>query len=110
VRKKKAKARVTVATWIPSRPDALGPAASSVVSSPPLATAGTGSPSLLVPLVLAVAALIAVLTCGLALLPPRALPRQVVLMVYDRRDAMITGGLAMAGAMFIGIAITLLSR
>jgi hypothetical protein len=81
-----------------------------VIPSAPLSTAASGSPSLLVPLILAVAALIAVLTGGLALLPPRALPRNVVLMVFDRREAMITGGFAMAIAMFIGIAITLLSR
>ena len=101
-----------VSNWTPRRPDKLGPAGNLSVPAPlaRVSTVSSSSPSLLLPLVLALAGVIALLSVALALLPMRALPRQVVLMVYDRREAMIMGGFGMALAIFVGLAITLLGR
>ncbi len=85
-------------------PELKRPRASQVPAVLPAAAAGSDS-SFLLPLALGFVLGLSLLIIALALTPPWALPRQVQVLVYDRREVMIFGGFAIA--LSIGLSITL---
>jgi hypothetical protein len=82
------------------QPASLGPA---VV---PMAGLGSGSSSSLLPLLLAIALTLSLIVVGIAMTPPGALPRPVGIVVYEQRDSLVFGGMAIALGIGVGLLIT----
>jgi hypothetical protein len=83
----------------------LGPA--SLGSTVAVANLSSGSSSSLLPLLLGIALGLSLVVVGLALTPPRALPRPVGILVYEQRESLVFGGVAIALAISLGLLITL---
>jgi hypothetical protein len=94
-------------TWTPRGPDPLGPAS---LATTPVAAAvgGTNSSANALRVVLACALLLSLLVVAIAAIPPWLVPRHVNGIAYEHREAVITGGAAVAASIAIGLAIALL--
>jgi hypothetical protein len=93
-------------TWRPRGPDALGPA---TLATPVAAAVGDSSSSAnALRVVLACAFLLSLLVVAVAAIPPWLVPRHVNGLAYEHREAVITGGTAVAASIAIGLAIALL--
>jgi len=104
---KRANVVTTSSTWTPRGPDA--PAAASLAATPVAATVGQASSSAnALRIGLACALLLSLLVVGVAAIPPWLAPRQVNGLTYGHREAVITGGAAVAVSIAIGLAIALL--
>jgi outer membrane biosynthesis protein TonB len=106
-KQKRAGAVATSSTWTPRGPDALGPAS---LATTPVAAAvgGTNSSANALRVVLACVLLLSLLVVAVAAIPPWLVPRQVNELAYEHREAVITGGTAVAASIAIGLAIALL--
>jgi hypothetical protein len=80
------------------------PLAATVV---PAASLGSGSSSILLPLLLGIALGLSFIVIAIALTPPWALPRSVGIVVYEQRDQFVYGGIATALSIGLGLLITL---
>ena len=97
----------TSSTWTPRGPDALGPA--SLATAPVAAAVGdANSSAITLRVVLACALLLSLLVVAVAAIPPWLVPRHVNGLAYEHREAVITGGAAIAASIAIGLAIALL--
>jgi hypothetical protein len=83
------------------RPATLGP---TVV---PVAGLSSGSSSNLLPLLLGIALVLSLIVVGIAMTPPGALPRPVGIVVYEQRESLVFGGVAIALGISLGLLITL---
>jgi hypothetical protein len=93
-------------TWLPRPPDA--PAIASVAPvSASVATASETSSNLL-PLLLGIALVLSLIVVAVAATPPWVLPRQVSVVTYEHREAVMTGGTAIAVSIAVGLLISLL--
>jgi hypothetical protein len=104
---KRVSVATTSSTWTPRGPDALGTA--SLATTPVAAAVGDANSStnaLLI--VLACALLLSLLVVAVAAIPPWLVPRHVNGLAYEHREAVITGGTAVAASIAIGLAIALL--
>jgi hypothetical protein len=97
-----------VATWVPRPPDALRPKMLTTVQ----AAATTGAPeswSSGLALLLWPAFGLALIGVLIAALPPWVLPAPVAVRVYERREALLIGGLAAAVSISVGVVVALLA-
>lgn len=83
------------------QPKSLGP---TVV---PLASLSSGSSSSLLPLLLGIALVLSLIVIGIAMTPPGALPRPVGIVVYEQRDSLVFGSVAIALGISLGLLITM---
>lgn len=97
----------TSSTWTPRGPDALGTAS---LATTPVAAAvgGTNSSANALRVVLACTLLLSLLLVAVAAIPPSLVPRHVNGLAYEHREAVITGGAAVAASIAIGLAVALL--
>jgi hypothetical protein len=75
--------------------------------SVPVAAAGSGSSSILLPLVFGLALGFSLLVVILALTPPWALPGQLLALVDGRREGVIFGGFAIAVCLGLILGVSL---
>ena len=97
----------TAVTWLPRPPDAPRPKMLTTVS----AAATTGAPaswSSGLALLLWPALGLALIGVLMAALPPWVLPAPVSARVYERREALLTGGLAATVSIAVGVVVALL--
>jgi len=73
----------------------------------PATTGADISSSLLVTLVLGIGLAAAVVSIAVAVTPPWALPRPVAIAIHERRQELIFGGVGMALAICVSLAVTL---
>jgi hypothetical protein len=99
---KKKKVIVAAKTTSTGKPDQRASRGPSVV--PVAADSGASSSNLLL-LLFGVALGVSLFVVVLGLTPPWALPRPVLALVYNRRDALIFGGFATAAGIGLGLAI-----
>jgi len=104
--KKDAAVAPVTSTFTPRGPD--GPAASAGLALVPTSQGSGGGTSDLLRLLLIAGLVLSVLLLGMAATPPWALPRHMGAVVYDHREALLTGGLVTAAGITVGLAITLL--
>jgi hypothetical protein len=97
----------TSSTWTPRGPDALGTAS---LATTPVAAAvgGTNSSANALRVVLACTLLLSLLVVAVAAIAPSLVPRHVNGLAYEHREAVITGGAAVAASIAIGLAVALL--
>ena len=72
----------------------------------PVASLSSGSSSSLLPLLLGIALVLSLIVLGIALTPPGLLPRPVGIVVYEQRDQLVYGGIAIALSIALGLLIT----
>jgi hypothetical protein len=103
VKKHKKKVIVAATTTTTGKSDGKRPHS----SEPPLVVAATSGASSSTPLfiLLGIALGLALLVVVLGLTPASVLPRPVLALVYNRRDALIFGGFAIAAGLGLGLAI-----
>jgi hypothetical protein len=87
------------------KPDHTNQRAAGGSSVVPLAAESSASSSTLVPLLFGLALGLSLFVVIVGMAPPRALPRPVLALVYNRRDALIFGGFATAAGIGLGFAI-----
>jgi len=80
---------------------------SAVALASPATTGADISSSLLVTLVLGIGLAAAVVSIAVAVTPPWALPRPVAIAIHERRQELIFGGVGMALAICVSLAVTL---
>jgi hypothetical protein len=106
-KQKRAGVVTTSSTWTPRGPDALGPA--SLATTPVAAAVGdTSSSANALRILLAGALLLSLLVVAVAAIQPWLVPRHVNGLAYEHREAVMTGGTAVAVGIAIGLAMALL--
>jgi hypothetical protein len=99
----------TVPAAVRSTPRTPDPPSRVAVASPLITRANGFYSSLLVTLVIGIALAAAVVSIAVGVTPPRALPRPLAIAVHDRRQELIFGGVGIALAICLSLAITLWS-
>jgi hypothetical protein len=96
-------------TWVPRRrPDAPRPTAIAADRAAAAAGLSGDTSSSRLPLLLAAALAVALLSVLAATVPLRVLPVPVRLRLYQRREALLTAGLAAAVSIAVGAVVALL--
>jgi hypothetical protein len=99
----------TVPAGASSTPRTPDPPSRVAVASPLITRANGFYSSLLVTLVIGIALAAAVVSIAVGVTPPWALPRPLAIAVHDRRQELIFGGVGIALAICLSLAITLWS-
>jgi hypothetical protein len=98
-------AAVGGSTWLPRPPDAPATAAVAPVTASVASVSVTSSN--LLPLLLGIALALSLIVVAVAATPPWVLPRHVNMVAYEHREAVMTGGTAIAVSIAVGLLIAL---